>query len=63
MNRPFPRQLAAVALALVMLVIASTAPAAAAPLPVDAELAAKLQAKIETWRVNHRAPGVAHCLM
>ena len=38
--------------------IAATGAVAAAP-PVEAELAAKLQIRLDQWRVNHRAPGVA----
>lgn len=44
---------------LVLLTTSLAAPAAAAPPPVAPELAAKLQARVDQWRVNHRAPGVA----
>lgn len=50
------------ALAIVLLVLAFVgaggAIGAAAP-PVEPELAAKLQNRIDLWRVNHKAPGVA----
>jgi len=48
----------AVLLAIVMLLVIA-APAAAAPPSVEPELAARLQAQIDQWRVSHRAPGVA----
>lgn len=55
-TRTLPR---AAALAIAVLLLTSiAAPATAAPL-VEPELAAKLQAKIDLWRVNHHAPGVA----
>jgi D-alanyl-D-alanine carboxypeptidase len=57
--RPLPRAIVAV-LALVLLATATAAPTAAAPTPpVEPELAAKLQQRLDGWRRNHRAPGVA----
>ncbi len=47
------------AVAALLLVVFTVGGAAAAPAPVDAELATKLQARLDRWRVNHRAPGVA----
>ncbi len=43
----------------VLLAVSVAGPASAAPAPVDPELATKLQARLDRWRVNHRAPGVA----
>ncbi len=43
----------------ILLAVSLAGPASAAPAPVDPELATKLQARLDRWRVNHRAPGVA----
>jgi len=56
-TRTSPRAVATL-LALVLLATIFTLPAAAAP-PVEPELAATLQARIDQWRANHHAPGVA----
>jgi len=45
-------------MAVVLLATAFAAPVAAAP-AVESELAAKLQNRMDQWRVNHRAPGLA----
>ena len=58
-NRPTLPRFLAVLLATIMLVVASAGTAGAAAPPVDDELAAKLQLRLDRWRVNHRAPGVA----
>jgi D-alanyl-D-alanine carboxypeptidase len=42
-----------------LLVVASTATTAAGPPPVDTELSELLQKRLDRWRENHRAPGVA----
>ncbi len=58
-SRPLPR---AVAILFVFALLATSlaAPTAALPTsPVDPVLAAKLQARIDQWRVSHHAPGVA----
>jgi D-alanyl-D-alanine carboxypeptidase len=55
--RTLPR-LAAVLTAVVLLATAFAAPIAAAP-QVEPALAAKLQDRVDAWRVNHHAPGVA----
>ena len=52
-----PRALAA-ALAAIVLLSAVAGGATAAP-SVDPELATRLQARLDLWRVNHHAPGVA----
>ncbi len=52
-----PRALVAL-LAIVLLVTGGSVPAAAAA-AVSPELAAKLEQRVEQWRVNHRAPAVA----
>lgn len=50
----------ATALSLLMLLGTITGPmASAAPARVDPELATKLQARLDRWRISHRAPGVA----
>ena len=55
--RPLSRAASAV-LALVVMATTLAAPAAAAP-RVEPALAATLQARIDQWRANHHAPGVA----
>ena len=53
-------RLASLGIIVLMLGVAGTSDVAAArPAEVDAELAAKLQVRLDRWRVNHRAPGVA----
>ena len=53
-------RLAAAILSFVLLATAFALPTSAAtPPPVDPELAAKLQNRVDLWRVNHHAPGVA----
>ena len=47
------------ALTAVMLIVAMAGPVAAGAPPVDPELATKLQVRLDQWRVNHHAPGVA----
>ncbi len=42
-----------------MLIVAMAGPATAGAPAVDPELAAKLQVRLDQWRVSHRAPGVA----
>jgi D-alanyl-D-alanine carboxypeptidase len=56
--RMLPRTLTAV-IAVALLASSLTVPAAAAPPPVEPALAAKLQARLNQWRVSHHAPGVA----
>jgi D-alanyl-D-alanine carboxypeptidase len=62
-HRPLPRTLAILLAAVLLLPAAGSAglaiPVAAASPTVDQELAAKLQARLDRWRLNHRAPGVA----
>ena len=57
-TRAWPR-FAVALLSVALLVAALAAPSAAAPSPVEPELAAKLQSRMDQWRINHRAPGVA----
>ena len=57
-TRAWPR-FAVALLSVALLVAALAAPSAAAPSPVEPELAAKLQTRMDQWRINHRAPGVA----
>jgi len=57
-RRPLPHALAA-AVATLMLPAATAGTSLAATPEVDPELAVNLQAKLDLWRVNHRAPGVA----
>jgi D-alanyl-D-alanine carboxypeptidase len=52
-------RLAAALLALVLLATIFAAPAIAAPPLVEPDLAAKLQSRMDQWRINHKAPGVA----
>jgi D-alanyl-D-alanine carboxypeptidase len=62
-HRPLPHILAILLAAILLLPsvagVALAGPVAAAPPAADEELAVKLQAHLERWRVNHRAPGVA----
>jgi D-alanyl-D-alanine carboxypeptidase len=62
-HRPLPRTLIILLAAVLLLPAAGSAglaiPVAAASPTVDQELAAKLQARLDRWRLNHRAPGVA----
>jgi D-alanyl-D-alanine carboxypeptidase len=62
-HRPLPRTLTILLAAVLLLPAAGSAglaiPVAAASPTVDQELAAKLQARLDRWRLNHRAPGVA----
>ncbi len=46
-------------LAAILLVVAAAGSTLAGPPAVEDELAVKLQARLDQWRVNHRAPGVA----
>jgi len=55
-SEPLTRALAA--LLIVATLLGATAGSAGAA-PVDPELAGKLQARLDAWRTNHRAPGVA----
>ena len=57
MRRPPPSAIP-VLLVLVMVLGASVGSVSAAP-RVDPELAVKLQTRLDQWRVNHHAPGVA----
>lgn len=52
-----PRTVCAALLSLIF-AVSVAGPIAAAP-PVDPELATKLQYRLDQWRVNHHAPGVA----
>ena len=55
-----PRPLATgLGAALLVALLAVVPVSAQAPPPVDAELATRLQAHLDRWRTNHRAPGVA----
>ena len=56
--RPVSRAAFAV-LALLVMAVTLAAPCLAAPPLVEPELAAKLQVRLDRWRVNHHAPGVA----
>jgi D-alanyl-D-alanine carboxypeptidase len=58
-HRSLPKTLAA-SLAALLFVLSSVGTALAEQPPaVDPELATKLQTRLDRWRVNHRAPGVA----
>ncbi len=57
-HHSLPRALVAVITA-IMLIVAMAGPASAGAPAVDPELAAKLQIRLDQWRLNHRAPGVA----
>jgi D-alanyl-D-alanine carboxypeptidase len=57
-HRPICSSATLIAL-LLILVLGSVATSATTPPPVDPELTARLQARLDQWRVNHRAPGVA----
>jgi D-alanyl-D-alanine carboxypeptidase len=57
-RRSLPHTLA-IALAALMLLAATAGNSLAAAPEVDPELAIRLQVKLDLWRVNHRAPGVA----
>ena len=56
--RTSTRPAVAAVLALLM-VLGMAVSSAAAPPKVDPELAVKLQSRLDQWRVNHHAPGVA----
>ncbi|MFO7534003.1 MAG: serine hydrolase domain-containing protein [Candidatus Limnocylindrales bacterium] len=61
-HRPLPRTIAILLAAVLLLPVAGSdlaIPVAAASPTVDEELAAKLQARLDRWRLNHRAPGIA----
>jgi D-alanyl-D-alanine carboxypeptidase len=58
-STPLPRRFALAIAVSLLTVLSVGSVVSAAPPPVDPELALKLQAKLDTWRERHRAPGVA----
>lgn len=56
---PLPRILAIVLSAVLLALVTSGGAIANSPPAIDPELETKLQARLEQWRINHRAPGVA----
>ncbi len=59
MDRRYQPRALATLLAVTVLITAGAGPATARPPSVDPELATELQLRLDRWRVNHRAPGVA----
>jgi D-alanyl-D-alanine carboxypeptidase len=58
-TRAIPRAIATVVAAILLSTSLAVPTAAAPPRKVEPALAAKLQTRVDQWRVSHRAPGVA----